>query len=328
MPKFSVIIPTFNREKFVTLALDSVLSQSFSDYEIIVIDDGSTDNTRTALDPYRKRIRYIYQKNSGVSGARNAGIREAKGEWIAFLDSDDEWAPNYLATQMEHAREFPCAIAHLTNAVTLFPGGRRSEHFEEIQLLKRLGRQSCVMFEKPFSLILDHSHWFLQSSIMLRDVLLQTGLFDPLLSIAEDLDVIARMALRGPFTLSRTVLVRIWRRDEPIEHLASQRVKKGLYSREAFGKVYSNLLDRGGLSFRQKLSAARALSSNRRALGNILLRTGKRSEARHYYRKALFLYPSVRSLIKYLAAFLPGKISARLIREGKDILPGENRNRG
>ncbi|MBM2835200.1 MAG: glycosyl transferase [Candidatus Brocadiaceae bacterium] len=92
----SVVIPTYNRAPYVIMAIESVLAQSYQDYEIIVVDDGSTDGTRDVLEPYRDRIRYMYQDNKGVSAARNTGIQESRGEWIAFLDSDDEWLPNKL----------------------------------------------------------------------------------------------------------------------------------------------------------------------------------------------------------------------------------------
>ncbi len=98
---FSVIIPTYNRANFVTKAVNSVLRQSLKDYEIIVVDDGSTDTTTQALEQYGRTITVVYQANSGVSIARNAGIRMANGTWIAFLDSDDEWKENYLARQLE-----------------------------------------------------------------------------------------------------------------------------------------------------------------------------------------------------------------------------------
>ena len=99
-PKVSVIIPTYNREGFIKRAVDSVLAQTFTDYEIIVIDDGSADQTRHVLAPYQDRIRYFYQENRGISEARNRGIQEAKGEYIAFLDSDDWWAPTKLERQV------------------------------------------------------------------------------------------------------------------------------------------------------------------------------------------------------------------------------------
>ncbi|MGB4270042.1 MAG: glycosyltransferase family A protein, partial [Spirochaetota bacterium] len=97
MPFFSVVIPTFNRAHLITRAVESVLMQKFTDYECLVIDDGSTDNTFQVLSPYTKQIQYIYTQHAGVSKARNRGIQQAQGEWIAFLDSDDMWLPEKLA---------------------------------------------------------------------------------------------------------------------------------------------------------------------------------------------------------------------------------------
>lgn len=115
-PTVSVVIPTYNRAKYVTETIDSVLSQSYTDYEIIVVDDGSTDNTREALAPYMDRIRYIHQQNSGVSAARNRGIKAARGKWIAFLDSDDIWLPEKLAVQIKDISKYPGVCLHTTNA--------------------------------------------------------------------------------------------------------------------------------------------------------------------------------------------------------------------
>lgn len=95
----SVIIPTYNCDKYICEAIDSVLRQTYSDYEIIVIDDGSTDTTRTIIKNKYSSIRYYYVKNSGVSAARNFGISMAQGELIAFLDADDMWLPEKLEKQ-------------------------------------------------------------------------------------------------------------------------------------------------------------------------------------------------------------------------------------
>lgn len=101
MPRVSVIIPTYNRRKYVQEAIDSVLAQTFTDYEIIVIDDGSTDGTDEALQVrYGDRIHYEWQENQGESVARNRGIELARGEYIAFLDSDDLWLPEKLEKQI------------------------------------------------------------------------------------------------------------------------------------------------------------------------------------------------------------------------------------
>jgi glycosyltransferase involved in cell wall biosynthesis len=100
-PKVSVIIPTYNREKFIGRAIESVLAQTYKNFEIVVVDDGSTDNTRKALEPFDGKIKYIYQENGGSSSARNRGLQESTGEYIAFLDSDDTWTPNKLAVQLD-----------------------------------------------------------------------------------------------------------------------------------------------------------------------------------------------------------------------------------
>ena len=101
MPKVSVIIPTYNREKFIERSIRSVLDQTYQDFEIIIVDDGSTDNTRKVLGPYTGKLKYIYQENEGSSAARNRGIKESIGGYIAFLDSDDIWMPEKLALQVD-----------------------------------------------------------------------------------------------------------------------------------------------------------------------------------------------------------------------------------
>ena len=105
MPKVSVIIPTYNRASYICETIDSVLDQTFTDYEIIVVDDGSTDNTKEIvslhIEKYSKKIRYFYQENRGEAGARNTGIKESKGEYIAFLDSDDIWHREKLEKQIK-----------------------------------------------------------------------------------------------------------------------------------------------------------------------------------------------------------------------------------
>lgn len=125
MPKVSVIIPTYNNAKYLPEAVTSVLGQTYKDYEIIVVDDGSSHNTREVVyrfvKSYLGRIKYVYQSNEGLSGARNRGIQEAKGKYIAFLDSDDIWLPGKLKEQMtvfadERKIDFICTKALVINA--------------------------------------------------------------------------------------------------------------------------------------------------------------------------------------------------------------------
>ena len=101
MPVVSVIIPTYNRKGFIAECVESVLAQSFSDFELVVVDDGSTDATEEVLAGFGAEIQVIRQEQRGPSAARNTGIQSASGEWLSFLDSDDLWLPRKLETQME-----------------------------------------------------------------------------------------------------------------------------------------------------------------------------------------------------------------------------------
>jgi glycosyltransferase involved in cell wall biosynthesis len=315
MPIISVIIPTYNRQRFVVKAIDSVLRQSFGDYEIIVVDDGSTDNTRAALDAYAGKLRAIYQENSGVSSARNAGIKEARGQWIAFLDSDDEWARDYLSAQMEQVKKFPNAVAHIANAVSVFADGTRNDHFAEIDLLREFGDEPCMLFIDPFCTIVGHGFWFLQSTILRKDILFQTGLFDEELSIAEDLDILARVAKKGAFSISRRELVEIIRRDEEIENLGTQSLKKPAERCASYDKVYLGLLNTLNLTRSEKTAISRPRGAKWRALGNIMAKEGRKLEARRCYRKALSSHPTVRSLAKLIISFLPVVVSHKLVKK-------------
>lgn len=108
----SIVIPLYNKEKSIASTLQTVLNQTFSDYEIVIVNDGSTDNSVAEVEKVQdSRVRLIHQQNAGVSVARNRGVEEAKGELIAFLDADDEWKPEYLATQYQLSLKYPeCSV--------------------------------------------------------------------------------------------------------------------------------------------------------------------------------------------------------------------------
>lgn len=106
LPSISVIIPTFNREKYLGEAIESILEQDYQPIEIIVVDDGSTDNTKALISTF-PTVKYVYQENSGQAAARNQGIAISKGEYLAFLDSDDLWIPGKLHSQMNYMQNHP-----------------------------------------------------------------------------------------------------------------------------------------------------------------------------------------------------------------------------
>jgi glycosyltransferase involved in cell wall biosynthesis len=323
MPRVSIIIPTFNRERFIGLSIDSVLRQTYKDFEVIVVDDGSTDNTQRVLAAYGDKIHVIRQDNSGVSVARNRGIKAARGEWIGFLDSDDEWMPGYLEWQMRRADQHPEIITHITNSMTILLDGTREDLFQDTRLTKRFGKDECILLERPLQVVINHSPWFCQAAVMRREQLFRVGLFDAALAIVEDLDIVAKMAIRGPFSICRKILVKVFRRQEELYNLVSLAKKKGIFTYRAFEKVYTNVLSSPGLVWAEKRALTRALSHNWRALGNVLVIASRKPEARKYYLKSFFLYPSIRSLFKSIATVLPKQVSVSLVRNGKHISPGD-----
>src|SRR5215469_16427814 len=108
-PLVSIVIPTYNASHFIAAAVESCLAQDYTPVEVLVVDDGSTDDTVSVLEPYRASIRYFWQPNDGPARARNRGIAEARGQLIAFLDADDIWLPNKLSQQVQCLERSPGA---------------------------------------------------------------------------------------------------------------------------------------------------------------------------------------------------------------------------
>ena len=193
MPKVSVIIPTYNRSHYVGEAIDSVLGQTFKDLEIIIVDDGSTDNTKQVLKNYASSIHYIFQEKKGRAEARNKGLKAAKGGYIAFLDDDDIWLPNKLEKQIIFLDAYPnIGLVHTFTEV-IDEGGRLlgKETGSRLKLYKKAMRigytyegmsQLCVMF---------------MSTVMVRkECLNKIGLFDSRTESFEDWDFYLRFALK------------------------------------------------------------------------------------------------------------------------------------
>lgn len=120
----SVIIPLYNKERQIRATLESVLRQSYTDYEIVVVDDGSTDGSAAVVESvHDARLRLIRQENGGVSAARNRGIRESRGEYVAFLDADDLWDPDFLKTLQHLAERYPDCSVYACNYDFVSPDG-------------------------------------------------------------------------------------------------------------------------------------------------------------------------------------------------------------
>jgi len=206
-PLISAIIPTYNRADLVGDAIDSILAQTYPNVEIIVVDDGSTDNTKERLARYGDRIRIIYQRNAGPSAARNRGIAASHGEFISFLDSDDLWLPVKLERQidlLEQAGEsIPCCLSN----IMMRWSDRDIASFTISSLHPPL---SEGIWTNPAEILATRFVLFNQGAVIRRSALAAIGTFDESLRLLEDYEFALRLSLAGPWTFIAEPLV-IWR---------------------------------------------------------------------------------------------------------------------
>ena len=184
-PLISIIVPTFNRSHFLSTTLNSILNQKYQNFELIVVDDGSTDNTPEILKKYNNKLTIIRQENKGVSSARNLGITKAKGEYIAFCDSDDLWLPQKLNHQIKFFKTNPQAILCYTGEIWLRNGVR-------VNQCKHHKKSTGWLFEKCLKLCIVSP-----SSVMMHNTFFKNiGTFDETLPACEDYDLWLRGALK------------------------------------------------------------------------------------------------------------------------------------
>jgi glycosyltransferase involved in cell wall biosynthesis len=185
-PRVSVVMPTYNRADFVLEAIDSVLSQSYSDFELIVVDDGSVDNTKSSIEKYTdERLIYIGQKNMGRSNARNRALSQARGDYIAFLDSDDMYLPGKLALQVEFLDEHPEIGMLYTSAICVDEAGADLNFSYVASVSGHIYKE--IAFFQPVTITLP--------TVMVRKgVLEEAGNFDESMSRFEDTDMWRRIS--------------------------------------------------------------------------------------------------------------------------------------
>lgn len=187
--QISVVIPTYNRYEFLQRALESVFSQTYKASEIIVIDDGSTDNTSEIQKDF-PQIKYIYQTNSGVSSARNLGILNAVNEWVAFLDSDDTWHENKLQAQVAFHKENSVILMSYTDEQWIRDG-------KEVNIPKKFKKYGGEIFEKS----LEFCNIAPSSVLIHKKLFVEVGYFDESLEVCEDYDLWLRIALKNKIGL-------------------------------------------------------------------------------------------------------------------------------
>jgi glycosyltransferase involved in cell wall biosynthesis len=186
-PQVSVIIPVYNGDRYIVQAVESVLSQTFTNLEIIVVDDGSTDRTHQVLQPYIDRIRYIYQENQGAAAARNLACELAQGEFLAFLDADDYFLPDKLAKQIVCFDADPGLDMVQTGWFIVDETGREISAVKPWQQAPKLDLASFILYKcvRPSAMMLRREWWE------------RLGGFDSGLPPTEDLDFALRLTLKG-----------------------------------------------------------------------------------------------------------------------------------
>ena len=260
----SVIIPTYNRGWILKETIDSVLAQDFTNFELIVVNDGSTDNTQNILNSYKEDIIVLQQNNKGVSAARNMGIASASGRLIAFLDSDDLWLPKKLSIQVDFFNANPDALICQTEEIWV-RNGIRVNHG------KRHKKLSGNIFESSLSLCLVSP-----SAVMMKRSLFENaGMFDETLPACEDYDLWLRVSCRYPVYLIDIPL--IIKRGGHSDQLSKS---SGLdrYRIQSLKKIIESKL----LTEKQKAAARKAMQEKCTIYANGCLKRGRKEKALYY----------------------------------------------
>jgi glycosyltransferase involved in cell wall biosynthesis len=257
----SVILPAHNRAWSLRAAIESVLEQDYPAFELIVVDDGSTDETPELLAEFGHRLRGVRQPHRGVSAARNRGIREARGALVAFLDSDDRWLPGKLAAQAAFFADHPDALICQTEERWIRRGVR-------VNPRRRHRKRSGMIFIPSLELCLVSP-----SAVMVRrDLFDRVGGFDERLPACEDYDLWLRVTRTHPVHLLETPYI--------VKHGGHEDQLSRMPGLDRFRvRAIRKLLDAGGLSPDQERAARRVLAEKCRIYAAGCQKRGRRAEA-------------------------------------------------
>jgi glycosyltransferase involved in cell wall biosynthesis len=319
-PKVSVIIPTYNRATKVRDTIESVLTQTVTDLEVIVVDDGSSDGTGKILEEtFGDRIRYYAQVNQGASVARNKGVEEARGEWIAFLDSDDLWEREKLEWQFKALERFApqCCGCYTdvrflnhTETRTMFQTAEESYRHEgtmgmnpeALRLLVRPGGAGMVVC--------------LSSLVVRGDVVRKAGGFDPKLLYSQDSEFMFRLAMLTGFCYVNLPLVRFDRSPAEIRHVGVQSEWNRLefWLRDSQLRLEGLLRLGDGLPKTVRELIREQLGSVHSGWANWYLETGQYGKAREAVWRAAQLDPTFNVAVKWLLTWMSPGLALRTVR--------------
>jgi glycosyltransferase involved in cell wall biosynthesis len=266
-PLVSAIIPTYNRAHIIGEAVDSALAQTYPHIEVIVVDDGSKDDTLARLQQYGNRIRVVNQANAGPAAARNRGIAVSRGELIAFLDSDDIWLPSKIERQVALLRRagesVPCCLC---NIMMKWNSGDRASF--DMALLKPSAEEGVWL--NPDEVLATRFVLFNQGIMIRREVLEKIGVFDESIRYLEDVEFPLRLSLEGPWAFIGTPLV-VWR-ESMANSVYKDSQREALCTSECMVKVLETHLarvERASRDVRLRRHVSRALKGARRHLWTV-----------------------------------------------------------
>ena len=280
-PKVSVIIATYNRAHYIQETVDSILGQRFRDYELIVVDDGSTDGTRKVLQAYGTQLRYVYQENAGPSAARNEGVRHAKAAWLAFQDSDDVWLPDHLETLYAYAKEHSnCGMIFANGAYVgspVYPG----KTIIPPKKSRRLADQGVRLVD-----LFDKSIVRLQAALVSQEAYLAIGGHDESLRICMDLDLSFRLLRHAPLAYLDHIVFLYRKHDGNIGGNEEVRLTENIRVMQKLIEQWPTAEQELGV---RRIAKRMAYRYYRLAKGR--WRRGERAEARRAIREATSLRP-------------------------------------
>ena len=315
--KISVIIPAYNSAAFIGDALASIQHQTHPVDEIIVVDDGSTDDTASAVEATGQEVIYLRQENQGPSAARNLGIRKASGNWIAFLDADDQWTPLKIEEQIATLEEYPELRLVASDMAEIDARGNTITEsvLDKHRLLERFRELAGGPVPNALAALMEKN--FIPTGTVLahRESLVETGLFNPEIRFGEDLELWAKVASRHPIgCLPRVHMLRRQHGANATENtipMLEDLVKVTRSVRTATNDILKS----------QGVDPDRLVAEALWNLGYHLFTLGDYADARSAFWDSLREHPSRRAFLYHLACRLPRPL-IRHLRHIKQNLSG------
>ena len=304
-PTVSVIIPTYNRAHLIGRAIQSVLNQTYQDFEIIIVDDGSTDDTEEVIKKFQRkdeRIKYVkHEKNKGSSAARNTGIKLARGKYIAFQDSDDEWLPEKLEKQMRVFENAPERVG------VIYTGYWRVEGSKRIYIPSpKVKRKEGYIHDN----LLEGNFVSTQTAVVKRECLQLAGMFDERLPRLQDWELFIRISKAYEFKCVDEPLV--------VSHFTPDSISA---NQATLIEGLTLILEKHSEDFRKD---RRLLAKWQYSIGNLLCQSGRMDQGRDYLLRAVKSYPlNIKYLVTAFVALFGERAYNKVVRLKRRIRPAD-----